>query len=532
VYRWSIATANYLNPYVLGVGHGEVGDTGGAIPVPHMSYSAAHQRLYLGYGTGAIRYFDATANNPAEMPFASTAKAVYNLAAVGNFVMAIDESGAWATHYVFNNAGVIIDSAEWNYVSRHIAWDPVHSRAYFFREWVSPSDFHYEVIDQATGEITSSGETPYHGDISSQGPIRVSPDGERILLGTGAFVDRETMTLVGGTEPITDAHWHDDALVTLDWYDGVRILDSATHDELAFYQYNGGPRALVFGSTEAYLVHIDGGTTAFVRLPFFDQDADGSPRWWEELHGLDDANAGDGAGDLDSDGVGNALEYQNGSNPQAADTDGDGLTDAQEILTYATNPASVDSDGDGLNDHAEVITHNTDPWDRDSDNDSYTDLDEVLYGGNPNNVASLPQPISGYTQGFEGTPNLAAWAMPAGSLAPWIIDSTVHRTGGASFRSGPVDDYQRSGTRYRAVFPAGQLSCYIRVYSDSGGDRLELLVDGVQQRMVFGDTDWVLVTVPITPGLHEIEWRYQKDSYTAWSSPDAAWIDDVVFTAQ
>ena len=530
VYRWSIATGGYLNPYVLGVGDGA---GGGPSPVPHMTYSSAHQRLYFGYDTGAIRYLDVTVNNPAEVRFASTAKAVYNVAAVGNFVMAIDESGAWATHYVFNSAGAIVDSAEWNYLSGDIAWDPAHSRAYFFREWVSPGDLHFEEIDQVTGEITSAGETPYHGDVSMQGPILVSPDGERILLGSGSLLDRATMTFAASIEPITDAHWRDDILVTLDWYDGVRILDAATHDELGFYQYNGAPRALVFGSTEAYLVHIDGGTTAFVRLPFFDQDADGIPRWWEDLHGLDDANAGDGAGDLDSDGVGNAAEYQNGSNPQAADTDGDGLTDAQEILTYATSPVRSDSDGEGLNDHAEVITHLTDPWDQDSDNDSYNDLDEVLYGGNPNNVASLPQPITGYTQGFEGgAPNLVAWAMPVGSLAPWSIDTSVHRTGLASFRSGDISHYQHSSTRYRAVFPAGQLSYYVRVMSDSGGDRLELWVDGVQRAGTYGDTEWVQVTVPITPGLHDIEWRYQKDSYAAWSATDAAWIDDLVFTAQ
>ncbi len=524
VYRWSIATGSYLNPYVLGAG--------GASPAPQMAYSSAHQRLYLGYDTGAIRYFDANASNPVEAPFASTAKAVYGLGAVGNFLLAIDESGAWATHYVFNNAGVITDSAEWNYLSRDITWDPAHSRVYFFRNWVSPTDLHYEVIDQVTGEISAAGETPYHGDISSQGPIRVSPDGERILLGSGALLDRATLTFAGGLDPITDAQWRDNIIVTLDWYDGVRIRDAQTHAELQFYQYNGAPRALVFGSAEAYLVHIDNGATAFVRLPFFDQDADGLPLWWEDLHGLDDANAGDGAADLDSDGVSNLLEYQNGANPQTADTDGDGLTDAQEIVTFATSPANADSDGEGLDDHAEVITHLTDPWDRDSDNDSYTDLDEVLYGGNPNNVASLPQPISGYTQGFEGTPNLVAWAMPVGSLAPWSIDTSVHRTGLASFRSGAVDHYQYSGTRYRAVFPAGQLSYYARVMSDSGGDRLELLVDGVQQVSTYGDTEWVQVVVPITPGLHEIEWRYQKDSYAAWSAADAAWVDDVVFTAQ
>ena len=31
-----------------------------------MAYSRGHQRLYLGYGNGAIRYFDVTAGTPVE----------------------------------------------------------------------------------------------------------------------------------------------------------------------------------------------------------------------------------------------------------------------------------------------------------------------------------------------------------------------------------------------------------------------------------------------------------------------------------
>ena len=40
-------------------------------------------------------------------------------------------------------------------LARDYAWDPVTSRVYFFRDDISPNDLHYEVIDQATGQITS-----------------------------------------------------------------------------------------------------------------------------------------------------------------------------------------------------------------------------------------------------------------------------------------------------------------------------------------------------------------------------------------
>ena len=68
------------------------------------------------------------------------------------------------------------------------------------------------------------------------------------------------------------------------------------------------------------------------------------------------------------------------SNPNIADTDGDGLKDNEE-RTAATNPISADTDADGLTDFAEVkpSTNNfkTFPLDADTDNDKRSDGDEV-----------------------------------------------------------------------------------------------------------------------------------------------------------
>ena len=65
--------------------------------------------------------------------------------------------------------------------------------------------------------------------------------------------------------------------------------------------------------------------------------------------------------DLDGDGMNNQTELeQHGTNALRADTDGDGLTDTQEVNdsnVYGngkTNPTMYDTDGDGLNDKQEV----------------------------------------------------------------------------------------------------------------------------------------------------------------------------------
>jgi len=58
--------------------------------------------------------------------------------------------------------------------------------------------------------------------------------------------------------------------------------------------------------------------------------------------------------DSDGDGLTDAEEAQLGTNPLKADTDGDGLTDREEVKIYLTDPKNPDTDGDGYLDGAEV----------------------------------------------------------------------------------------------------------------------------------------------------------------------------------
>jgi sugar lactone lactonase YvrE len=60
--------------------------------------------------------------------------------------------------------------------------------------------------------------------------------------------------------------------------------------------------------------------------------------------------------DPDHDGLTNLQEFQNGTDPNNPDTDGDGLTDGQEVLLYHTNPLLFSTDGTGIPDGIEVQT--------------------------------------------------------------------------------------------------------------------------------------------------------------------------------
>lgn len=84
--------------------------------------------------------------------------------------------------------------------------------------------------------------------------------------------------------------------------------------------------------------------------------------------------------DSDGDGISDYDEiYVYGTDPLNPDTDGDGLTDYEEIYEYGTDPLNPDTDGDGLSDGDEVNVYGTDPLDPDTDGDGLTDCQEVRH---------------------------------------------------------------------------------------------------------------------------------------------------------
>ncbi len=85
-----------------------------------------------------------------------------------------------------------------------------------------------------------------------------------------------------------------------------------------------------------------------------------------------------GSADPDKDGLTNDQEKEFGTDPHNPDTDGDGLSDGDEVLKYHTNPLKADTDGDGLSDGDEVLKYHTDPLKADTDGDGLSDGDEVL----------------------------------------------------------------------------------------------------------------------------------------------------------
>ncbi|MCB0974708.1 MAG: DUF11 domain-containing protein [Actinobacteria bacterium] len=113
----------------------------------------------------------------------------------------------------------------------------------------------------------------------------------------------------------------------------------------------------------------------------------------------DDSTAACLGTDSDGDGLTNAEEDALGTDRDDPDTDGDGLTDGEEVDEYSTDPLEPDTDGDGIDDSDEVngdpVSDPTDACDpdptsdactQDTDGDGLTDAQEADAGTDPGDV--------------------------------------------------------------------------------------------------------------------------------------------------
>lgn len=131
-----------------------------------------------------------------------------------------------------------------------------------------------------------------------------------------------------------------------------------------------------------------------------DTDNDGMDDGFEFIHDFDPLSAADAQQDADGDLLSNAWEAALGLNPRLTDSDGNGISDANE-----------DRDFDGLGNLAELQTHGTNPAQPDTDLDGLFDGWEIANGfdplvdnttdGNPNNDPGADPDGDGLTNSQE-----------------------------------------------------------------------------------------------------------------------------------
>ncbi|MDB4491656.1 hypothetical protein N9260_01400 [bacterium] len=197
--------------------------------------------------------------------------------------------------------------------------------------------------------------------------------------------------------------------------------DAVDGDLLVEETFAAGSVDAVQGANVIHIERTDGSGGAWVQFDYLrleagaiDSDSDGLPDSYEtQFAFLSENDAADAALDEDSDGLTNLGEFMAGADPAMSDTDGDRLSDGDEVNTHNTNPAVADSDSDDLNDNVEVNdaksdpnvadtdgdtltdgaefnTHNTSPLLADTDTDGVDDATEIALSTDPNDASDIP----------------------------------------------------------------------------------------------------------------------------------------------
>lgn len=254
-----------------------------------------------------------------------------------------------------------------------------------------------------------------------------------------------------------------------------------------------------------------------------DADMDDMPDQWEIANALDPNNGEDAAYDSDADGMTNLQESLAKTDPNQADTDGDGLGDSDEMTIYHTDPTHADTDRDGLSDGDEVNLHNTDPLDKDCDNDRLIDQLEIEAGTDPYLADTDGDGVRDINEIKLGQDPLdpgefpTSWALRVGIIAEGIHSSAIGQIERTLVNTGLVASVSKLGD-YEQPAPALEemLQYDAIIVWDRGGDLLNMgnnLAD-------YHDAGGGVVTMV---GYYPLEGRWISDAYNPLVETNERW---------
>lgn len=162
-----------------------------------------------------------------ETPFTNLPQSVLGLESAGDYLFAVDASGAWERFYSFDASGTMVDSVEWRHASSEYLWNPVTERIYHFRSGTSPNDIEWSELSSTTGLLGSKGDSPYHSSGYAAAPLHFDPAGQLLLTGGGKLHDAYSLAELNYlSNEITDAAWTGDTLHTIAAVDGNAVLQT------------------------------------------------------------------------------------------------------------------------------------------------------------------------------------------------------------------------------------------------------------------------------------------------------------------
>jgi alpha-tubulin suppressor-like RCC1 family protein len=173
--------------------------------------------------------------------------------------------------------------------------------------------------------------------------------------------------------------------------------------------------------------------------------------------------------DVDSDGLDDAID----PDPTKLDTDGDGLTDGQEVNTFGSSPSLADTDGDGANDKLEVDLGKS---------PTVANVYNRLINGSFEDGTVKPSPGGNLPTHQDNVPGWKTTANNNFTIELWGAGFTPSGSGGSSGGDGNVLaelNYIASGTLYQdVIMTVGTTVSYSFLHRGrSGTETIEFRID-------------------------------------------------------
>ncbi len=295
IFRWDPVNWKYINPINTGILPLEERKT----PVS-ITYSSDINRIYLGYEDGEVTFISLD-KYYEENPFAVVSEKPETIVAFGDFALVVDyiRNGSYHKYRknrFFSHDGNFIHMEKGGSYSSTYKWDSSRNRLYILNGSYS---LKYEHIDSESGNVIDSKSGKVVNTSKVKPLLRVSSDGEKLIVGNGDVYDANTLEIkYSGNSKITDAIWtENNGLVTIRTYRKNTLVERRNNSLKIIERLTVPGEAIKIISNNGNYVIISKNEDSILfssYVPSNDTDGDGVDNW-------DDAFPNDPAASVDSD---------------------------------------------------------------------------------------------------------------------------------------------------------------------------------------------------------------------------------------
>ncbi len=248
LFRWSSSQLRYL-PTLPFVGTPDFID-----------YSNETHQVFTVSKSQVVRTLNLGDVNPAEIPFLTLSSMPRGFSLAGSFPYFWTNAGLMT----FSSAGANISTiSQAYYAGSYNRWDPVNRRMYHFRDGITPNTLCYDTVTP-TGEISETFQANDGWNFSVAKPIRISPDGSKVVVGSGVIFDASGPTRIATlSNTFVDALWRTDQLLT--------IVQSGMQTRIQRWNaqtFAAGAEGPLFDGSPLRLLALDAGRSVLITLEF------------------------------------------------------------------------------------------------------------------------------------------------------------------------------------------------------------------------------------------------------------------------